>query len=411
MEFDIGKHTIFITLHGSHAYGMSRPESDVDIKGVAIPPKEYFHGFSKRFDQFQGDFPRDYLISNKTFNEKIEDMVGRKVPREEKIDSTIYDIRKFFQLASNCNPNIIEILYTKRDHHILTSDLWDIVLNSRDLFLSQKAKFTFSGYAFSQLKRIKTHRNWLLSPIEKKPLRKDYGLPERSLISGDQRRAAEALIQRKIESWLYIPDELPKDVLNSIRRNTSDALLDMWEGLAADCYTKNENGEFSLLSPPLNEFDDFDPIKLEHAASISLGFDSNFISALDKERRYKCALRNYTQYQEWKSNRNKIRAEMEKKHGFDCKHASHLVRLLKMCNEIMILGKVIVARPDYKELLDIRNGAWTYDYLIGWTEDKQRELDELYESRKSPLPKSPKINKINDLCIEVVEESFKSLGG
>ena len=158
MEFDIGKHTIFITLHGSHAYGMSRPESDVDIKGVAIPPKEYFHGFSKRFDQFQEDFPRDYLISNKTFNEKIEDMVGRKVPREEKIDSTIYDIRKFFKLASDCNPNIIEILYTKRDHHILTSDLWDIVLNSRDLFLSQKAKFTFSGYAFSQLKRIKTHK-------------------------------------------------------------------------------------------------------------------------------------------------------------------------------------------------------------------------------------------------------------
>ncbi len=34
--------TIFLTRAGSHAYGLATPESDVDIRGVVIPPQEYF---------------------------------------------------------------------------------------------------------------------------------------------------------------------------------------------------------------------------------------------------------------------------------------------------------------------------------------------------------------------------------
>jgi len=410
MNFDIAKHTIFLTLHGSHAYGMSNENSDVDVKGIAISPKEYYTGFINKFNQFEGVFPKDYIINGKTYVEILEELVDRKIPEDEKIDSVIFDIKKFFYLASNCNPNIIEILFTDEKHHILKTKLGQKLLDNRELFLSQKAKFTFSGFAFSQLKRIKSHRAWLLHPIEIKPKRSDYGLPEHGLIPGDQRRAAEALIRRKIESWLYIPDELPKDVLSSVRENTINSMLDMWEGLIGDCYIKKEDeGKtlFEPLQPPLNDLGDFDTEKLEHPASISLGFDSNFIQALDMERRYKGALRNYNQYQEWKKNRNPKRAELEAKYSFDCKHASHLARLLRMCNEIITLGEVNVCRSDADELLAIRNGAWTYDYLINWAEEKQKELDEFYESNKSPLPKSPNINKIDELCQEIVEESLK----
>lgn len=38
MEFDIAHHTILLVISGSHAYGMARPESDIDVRGVAIPP-------------------------------------------------------------------------------------------------------------------------------------------------------------------------------------------------------------------------------------------------------------------------------------------------------------------------------------------------------------------------------------
>ena len=50
MEFNLAEHTILLVLHGSHAYGMARPESDVDLRGIAIPPPEYFHGYLKHFE-------------------------------------------------------------------------------------------------------------------------------------------------------------------------------------------------------------------------------------------------------------------------------------------------------------------------------------------------------------------------
>mgnify|MGYP001607055563 CR=1 FL=1 len=46
------------------------------------------------------------------------------------------------------------------------------------------------------------------------------------------------------------------------------------------------------------------------------------------------------------------------------KHAMHLVRLMRMCKEILITCEVVVKRPDREELLAIRNGAWSYYKLI-----------------------------------------------
>ena len=399
MEFKIEDHTIFITIHGSHAYGMSRPDSDVDMTGIAIPPKIYFHGFSKRFEQFKGVFPRNH----NGFIQRTERAVGRSVPSDEKIDSTIYDIRKFLKLASDCNPNIIEMLFTDEKFHIISSPLADKLIENRDLFLSTKAKFRFCGYAFSQLKRIKSHRSWLLNPIERKPTREDFGLPNHSIISRDHREAAEGLIKKQVHKWILLEEELPREVLETVRGNTIQALTEMWESLVE---LSQDFEEINNVPFPINE-DGFDINTLSNAAGKRLGYDTNFLAFLDSERKYRSALRNYQQYQEWKKNRNPIRAEMEAGFGYDLKHASHLVRLLKMSEEIIKEGKVVVYRPDAEELLAIRNGAWTYEKLIEWAENKQKKLDEFYESGKSPLPKVPNYNKIDKLCMELVEESFK----
>ena len=52
MHFDVDAHTIFLAVTGSHAYGMARSESDVDIRGCAIAPRKVRDSFYQGFDQF-----------------------------------------------------------------------------------------------------------------------------------------------------------------------------------------------------------------------------------------------------------------------------------------------------------------------------------------------------------------------
>ena len=41
--------TIFVTLHGSHAYGTNTPSSDLDIRAITIAPKPYYTGILRSF--------------------------------------------------------------------------------------------------------------------------------------------------------------------------------------------------------------------------------------------------------------------------------------------------------------------------------------------------------------------------
>ena len=46
--------TIYKVISGSQAYGWARPDSDVDIRGIAIvPDKRYYYGFIRNFEQYE----------------------------------------------------------------------------------------------------------------------------------------------------------------------------------------------------------------------------------------------------------------------------------------------------------------------------------------------------------------------
>ena len=57
------------------------------------------------------------------------------------------------------------------------------------------------------------------------------------------------------------------------------------------------------------------------------------------EKRFAAAMQEWEQYESWKKNRNPDRAAMEAKFGYDAKHASHLIRLLRMATEILEHGR------------------------------------------------------------------------
>ncbi len=105
--------------------------------------------------------------------------------------------------------------------------------------------------------------------------------------------------------------------------------------------------------------------------------------------------------------RNSARAELERRFGFDTKHAMHLVRILRMGNEILATGAVHLCRADAEELLAIRNGAWTFDQVRAESD----RLLALLEAQipTSPLPESPDEEAADALLVELHERALFGL--
>jgi hypothetical protein len=98
------------------------------------------------------------------------------------------------------------------------------------------------------------------------------------------------------------------------------------------------------------------------------------------------------------------------------KHASHLVRLMRMGYEILTSGKVIVKRPDAEELLAIKNGAWSFEQVMEYKDMMDNKLGEEYARQKKlisegkPTPLRREVNKeqLNSLYHELYNEYWNS---
>jgi len=341
-------HAIFRYVSGSHAYGTQREDgsSDEDIRGVFIAPLHY------AFDLFNSSFVGSGTIAQRLKGALGDIADGNYASAAEQIrqaqdpengdlstsvgtvgkpgaDEELHELRKFLKLVADNNPNLLEALWIERLIRT-TTPVWERIRKARDLFLSKKARFTFSGYCFSQIKRIETHRGYLLHPPSHKPTREEFGLPCETIISKENRNAI-----------LSIPEQ--------------------WVS--------------------------------EGAREVVL-----------KEKRYNSALEIWTSYCKWERERNPARKELERKYSYDTKHATHLIRLSKMCIEILRDGEVLVYRPDRDELRQILNGEWPYEKVMAEANKYEAQAEELYE--KSPLRKTADHKGISELYGEICEEHY-----
>ncbi len=121
----------------------------------------------------------------------------------------------------------------------------------------------------------------------------------------------------------------------------------------------------------------------------------------DAQRAYRSALKHWNQYQNWRRNRNPARAALEKKYGYDTKHAMHLLRLLRMGMEILETGEVHVKRPDREWLLAVRAGSLSYEELLSLASEYEEQLNALQAT--SPLPEEPETERAEALVVELQE--------
>lgn len=114
---------------GSRAYGLDTENSDTDIKGVYLLPT------------------RDVLSLGFNVSNNTKDHVDP--------DWVYHEVQKFIELAMNSNPTILEMLFLE-DYTILTP-VGKLLVDNRDLFLSQLARKKYGGYALSQAKSLATN--------------------------------------------------------------------------------------------------------------------------------------------------------------------------------------------------------------------------------------------------------------
>ena len=80
--------TIFLTVHGSQAFGMATAVSDLDLKGVCIPPRAVRDDLFHKFEQ----------IENAPFVERsCQHLIN---PANPKVESVIYSLRKYVELTA-----------------------------------------------------------------------------------------------------------------------------------------------------------------------------------------------------------------------------------------------------------------------------------------------------------------------
>jgi predicted nucleotidyltransferase len=142
--------TMYLCLMGSKAYGVQEDDSDDDLYGFCIPPKnfifkpmnQYIHGFDTpdSFDQWQ--------------QHGIIDASARK-----EYDFSVYNITKYFRLVMDNNPNCIDSLFVSRNCVIHSTPISEKIRDNRNMFLHKGAWARFKGYSYSQLHKmnIKQH--------------------------------------------------------------------------------------------------------------------------------------------------------------------------------------------------------------------------------------------------------------
>ena len=348
---------------GSHAYGLNTEASDRDYKGVCIAPRRFY-------------------VSLDAFEQKdkgwdAEPDPDTRFPELDGSDSVVYDVRRYLQLLQSQNPNILEMLWQGPEDYLFLSPLGQILIDNRYKLISKRIAGTFVQYARAQIKKMQTHRKWLLDPPMKRPEWEDYGVKTPYLTHTQ----IEAFIE-----YLYL---LVKDRIEYYQeaKELYEIIHDRidWKSVLKQSILPKECAEVTQEITRAN---------------------SDYMALLRVSQQYRSDLKRWSNYQDWLKNRNVKRSEIERDCGYDGKNASHCIRLIHMAIEGLRTGEIVVNRKkagDHQLLLDIKYGKLPYAEL-------DQMVNELFEKaeyvtqNECVLPSSIDKSLINQLCEEVIAE-------
>lgn len=123
-ELNLYDHVIYRCVVGSRAFGLDDENSDIDRRGIYLPPAVLHWSL--------------YGIPEQLENHETQECY--------------WELQKFIILALKANPNVLECLYTPLVE--TATPLAEELLAIRDIFLSRLVYQTYNGYVMSQFKKM-----------------------------------------------------------------------------------------------------------------------------------------------------------------------------------------------------------------------------------------------------------------
>ena len=283
------------------------------------------------------------------FAPRMEELLGLSKYEEfenKATDTVLHSFDKVIHLMTNCNPNVLEMFGCKEEHMFILSEEGKMLKDNFDLFLSRRAAHAFGGYASQQLRRC----------------------------------------QNAIARDSSTQSDKETHILNSIKYGMESV---------KDNYRSLNNGFINLYIDESDK-DDFDTeifmdVELKHYPMRD--FKSIYSDMSNVVRDYdKIGQRN----------RKKDEPRLNK-------HCMHLIRLQKMCIQLLTTGIIETYREkDLSLLMDIRNGLIPYNELFEMSNKLEQEFQ--YAKENSILSEQPDYKKIEELVIEIKKKLLRKYG-
>jgi len=363
---------------GSRMYGINRPDSDEDIKGMYILP------FS--------DIDCIHMLSP-------PDEVKNKSE-----DIKYFELKKFMDLMSTCNPNMLDLLWIPQDCIRISTPAHRWLVERRSIFLSRRAVGSFIGYSRDQVNKAQGQNKMVNHPAPVEPPKKEdfcYLIPDWKAIEC-------GTLKLRDYKMPFRPISIAEVAMADAKKLNSP--LDL-----SKCYVSSV--EHLPTGYRLYNYTDKDDCKGVFRGDGMLACES---ISIEDERRcigmliynvdgFNKAHKDWKRYWEWRSKRNEARwvGQDGEKFRYDRKNMSHCIRLLYAGIATVRDGVPLVRLEgemrDY--VMRIRNGDFEYDDIIKKSEELTAELQDI--EKTSCLPETPDYVKIDQMLKELRSEVDK----
>lgn len=336
---------------GSRAYGTHHAKSDTDIRGVFMLPKNQY-------------------LSLKAASPQVSDAKG---------DTVYYSLRRLLDLASQANPNILELLYTPEDCQVYLHPLSQILFENRHLFITQKVQDTYVGYAKAQIKKATGQNKWVHRPQPK------------------------ALPQPEAFCWFLTSSDHDED------SQQPRPILEMVDQVSQCFLTKVEHFPhmYRLYRARSQTFGLFKNGKLWCQPHINQIKEREFLGLIHfNATAFEAAKRDHKNYWHWVKHRNHSRWETQTAGliDYDPKNLMHTFRLLLSGIHILEYGEPLVRfqGEQLAFLMKILAGQFSFPELCERADAMIADIQSA--KRVSPLRAEVEAEKVDRILCQMTEQ-------